>query len=108
MSEQYEKDLKRLEILKEELESYGYFQLKVVEGRGICGLQVFMFTVGLCYGLDETAFKGRWCYPKDLSIDAVLALAVWDGKEDPAGRWLKYKGRDGEYWNPKSLTEHIE
>lgn len=104
MSEQFEKDLKRLENLKPYLEENGFTMLKVVEGRGICGVQKFIFTVGLCYGIDQTGWFGRWCYPHADALDAVLAFNIWDGKEDPAGKWIKYKGRDGEYENSK-LTE---
>jgi hypothetical protein len=107
MSEQFEKDLKRLEILREELEKIGYFGLRVVEGRGICGIEPFIFTYGLCYGLDYWGRQGRWCYEKKYAQDAVIALAVWDGKEDPAGRWIKYKGDRGEYSNPKLLENEI-
>jgi hypothetical protein len=101
MSEQFEKNLKRLEVLRECLELEGYVNLTVIEGRGICGLQKFMYTMGLCFGLDELSFNGRYCFPHAVALDAFYAITVWDGKEDPPGRWVKYKGKDGEYWNPK-------
>lgn len=99
MSEQYEKDLLELERIRPILEENGYFQLRVVEGRGICGLEMFLFTVGLCYGLDYCGRRGRYCYPHSLAPEAVMALAVWDGKEDPMGRWIKHKGYAGEWEN---------
>lgn len=104
MSEQFKKDQEKLEKLQKYLEENGYFNLQVIEGRGICGLEKFLFTVGLCYGLDEVGRKGRYCYPYEYALDAVLALAIWDGKKDPGGRWIKHKGYIGEYGNPK--TEH--
>lgn len=100
MSEQFEKDVKMLEKLKPFLEENGYKHLRVVEGRGICGLEPFLYTVGLCYGLDEIGRRGRYCYPHKDALQAVVALAVWDGKEDPIGKWIKHKGYDGDYWNP--------
>lgn len=107
MSEQFEKDLKRLEVLREQLEQNGYFSLKVIEGRGICGLNKFIFTVGLCFGLDHVGFDGRWCYEHVHAVDAALALEIWDGKNDPPGRWIKYKGKYAEYWNPKSIIQDV-
>jgi hypothetical protein len=107
MSEQFENDLKILERLKEYLGENGYFNLKVVEGRGICGLQKFIYTVGLCYGIDDIGYKGRYCYEHKYAMDAALAIAIWDGEEDPAGRWLKYKGNRGEYQNPKLMNQDV-
>jgi hypothetical protein len=107
MSEQFEKDLKRLELLRNDLETDGYSHLTVIEGRGICGLLEFVYTVGLCFGLDYMGYSGRYCYPKSVVADAVLALNIWDGNNDPLGRWVKYKGRDGEYTNPKEVEKDV-
>lgn len=80
------------------LESNGYFNLKEIEGRGVCGLLRFMFTVGLCYGLSENEYNGRYCY-SNLS-DAKEALDNWDGVGDPKDvLWIKHKGIAGEYSN---------
>lgn len=106
-SEQFEKDLKRLEILREQLENDGWLHLRVVEGRGICGFCPFIYTMGLCYGVDNVGWFGRWCYPHAEAYNAYLAFAVWDGKEDPLGKWVKYKGRDAEYENPKLQENHV-
>lgn len=109
MSEQFEIDQKRLEKYKSELEKDGFFGLKVIEGRGICGLMKFIFTVGLVEGIATNGFDfydGRYCYAHKHAIEAVMALAVWDGKEDPEGNWIKYKGRRGEYSNPKSVESY--
>ena len=84
------------------LEKEGYYGIKEVEGRGLCGLRQFIFTVGLVEGLSEHGYQGRYCYPNHLIRDAVVALAVWDGEEDPVGDWIKYKGIRGEYENPKN------
>jgi hypothetical protein len=111
MSEQFEKDLERLEKNKAILESEGYFELRVIEGCGICGLMKFLFTTGLCEGIATNgfdSFEGRWCYPHEYLLDSIMALKVWDGKKDPKGRWIKYKGRKAEYGNPKSIKNEIE
>lgn len=95
-------DLERLEKYKLQLEDEGYFALRVVEGRGICGLMKFIFTIGLCEGIATNGFdtyEGRYCYPHKYARDAGMAIMLWDGKGDPKGRWLKYKGKRGEYDN---------
>lgn len=81
------------------MEKEGYVNVRFIEGRGYCGLRNFIFTLGLCYGLDDTGFYGRWCYPKDLAIFGVIAYSKWDGNGDPDGPWVKFKGYEGEYSN---------
>lgn len=87
------------------LEKEGYYSIKYVDGKGLCGLREFAFTVGLCYGLEETSYAGRYCYPKHLSDDAVIALSVWNGKGDPIGSWVKHKGIGGEWGNPNEYSK---
>ena len=79
------------------LKDQGYYNLREVPGRGICGLHRFIFTVGLIYGLDKYGYKGRWCYAGNL--EARKALEEWDGVGDPPGAWIKYKGIGGERSN---------
>lgn len=86
--------MKLTEEIKSVLEAEGYSRLRKVEGRGICGIMRFAFTWGLIYGIDETGYRGRWCY--DNAIEPVVYLETWDGKEDPLGNWIKYKGEGGE------------
>jgi hypothetical protein len=99
MTSDLEKDLARLEILREELTKEGYINLRVIEGRGICGLREFIFTIGLCEGLTNIGYSGRYCYSKEQNglFNAILGLKLWDGKDDPTGPWIKYKGKRGEY-----------
>ena len=85
--------------LEEFLKNEGYYNLKYIEGKGYCGLREFIFTTGLCCNLTYHCFSGRYCYPKDKSKKAEIALKYWDGKEDPLGPWIKYKGDKGEYNN---------
>lgn len=83
------------------LEQMGvYHKIKVIDGRGVCALQEFMFTIGIIYGLNELGYEGRYCYPKERMADAVLAYEIWDGKSDPPGPWIKHKG-SVEYSNPE-------
>lgn len=88
------------EKLHEQLSKEGYTNIRYVEGRGLCGLFRFAFTMGLCYGLEKYGYEGRYCYPHQFTSDAVLGLALWDGKGDPIGQWIKHKGGIGEYTNP--------
>ena len=95
--------------LEEFLNEQGYHKLKYIEGRGICGVMGFIFTVAIVHGIDPEmsiygGYKGRYCYPREYSQDCVIALTTWDGKEDPSGRWIKHKGRK-EYTNEEKFEE---
>lgn len=70
---------------------------RLLPGRGVCAISKFIYTYGLCWGLDESGYKGRWCY--ETKQDALDALRLWDGIDDPSGPWVKYKGIDGERFN---------
>jgi len=86
--------------LIELLEKEGYQQIREIPGRGLCGIREFIFTIGICEGLTEHSYEGRWCYPKEIILEAAIAYGTWDGTSDPAGDWIKYKGKT-EYSNPK-------
>jgi hypothetical protein len=85
--------------LKAYLETEGYYEIREIPGRGFCGLRKFIFTTGLVIGMDEDRYYGRYCYSNE--ADALKALNEWDGKEDPSGPWIKYKGSPGERSNPE-------
>ena len=88
--------------IKEFLENEGYLFVRETKGRGLCGIRRFIFTTGLCYGLDETGYEGRYCYTN--TLDALEALTLWSGEGDPADHeWIKHKGKGGEYSNLKIL-----
>ena len=89
-----------LEQIRPILEQFGYKQLKIIDGRGLCGIKTFAFTTAIVYGLDATGYLGRYCYPFDKIQDLVLAYEIWDGKSDPLGGWIKHKGYL-EYKNPQ-------
>lgn len=81
------------------LKRNGYVFPREVEGRGVCALQRFIFTTGLCYGLNEESYEGRYCF--ESGMDAKEALGKWDGVGDPPGNWIKHKGKI-EYSNPQN------
>lgn len=76
----------------------GYSNIKELPERGVVGIRRFIFTVGLCYDLNEYSYFGRYCFPT--MADAIDALNKWDGIYDPPGNWIKHKGETGEYSNP--------
>lgn len=80
-------------------ESEGYTNVKKLPNKGWCALGYMAFTVGLFIGLQEYSYHGRYCYPS--FEEAEAALKTWDGKDDPPGAWIKYKGIGGERRNPK-------
>ena len=70
-----------------------FMVVREVPGRGLCGIQRFIFSCGLLTDLRfDGAFydyKARYCYP--LASEALRGLAEWDGTGDPPGEWLKEK-----------------
>lgn len=58
------------------LDANGYKELRVIDGQ-LCGIQRFIYTVGVCYGLDSTGYVGRFCF--DTWANASLFLREWDG-----------------------------
>lgn len=80
----------------------GYFHIREKPGRGICGLMHFVYTVGLCYGLDETGYQGRYCFSN--LRGAMDSLDAWTGYGDPPGDWIKHKGK-AEYPNPNNVSD---
>ena len=79
MKEKHEMDWKR-----------DYEGLVTLASGELVGLRAFMFTVGLCVGLQDDGYRIRYCYPSWAAAEA--ALAVWDGSGDPSGPWIKAKG----------------
>ena len=87
------------------LKSEGYYNIREVPNRGLCGLREFITTIGLVEGLSRTGYAGRYCYPKKSILDSVVAIESWDGKDDPIGDWIVYKGNRGEYLNPNKKNK---
>jgi len=84
------------------LKSEGYYEIKEINSKGICGLMDFMFTTGLVIGMDRMGYFGRYCYKT--RQEALNALNSWDGSGDPPGNWIKYKGSGGERENPNNTN----
>lgn len=78
----------------------GYIALRMIPGREWCGVGKRLYTWILAYGLDEDGLQGLYHYE---SLQGALQdLIEWDGVGDPAGSWIKHKGRNGEYPNPNA------
>lgn len=60
---------------------HGYSNVRLVEGRGLCGLMRQAFTTGVFVNLEEYGHSGRICF--DTWQDAELFLRDWDGKTHP-------------------------
>lgn len=88
-----------LESLKQILIENGYFNLKEIPNRGLCALNRFAFTTGLCYNITENEYEGRFCY--NTMAEATKAIESWSGIGSPTDSdWIKHKGRKAEYPNP--------
>lgn len=86
--------LPTVESLTPEEEAYyrnlGYFELHRFRGE-VIGISVFLFTVGIVVGMDESGYKYLYCY--DSAQAALEALHAWirTDDEDPKG-FIKKKG----------------
>lgn len=58
----------------------GYKNIRVIDGV-VCGTMRFMFTVGVCIGIDDVGYSGRFCF--NTQMEADLFLAEWDGQTMP-------------------------
>lgn len=91
------------EDLLKELTENGYLFLRIIPGKGICGLSKMLYTVGVVYGLDYFGYDGRYCYGS--WAEAALALVQWNGQGDPPGKWIVHKGKGGDIQNPEREKE---
>ena len=57
-----------------------YRNLRLVNGAW-CGTQRFIYTVGVCLGLDDSGYQNRFCF--DSEQNAALFLKEWDGATLP-------------------------
>lgn len=79
----------------------GYYNIRVIEGKGVCGINRFMFTYGLVVNLDATGYSDRYCYHTE--GEATEALSAWDGTGHPPGNWIKHKGYKVDETNPNYI-----
>ena len=66
---------------RKHLESCGYTDVVEIRPEFWCGIARMIFTVGVCYGLDDTGLQGRFCF--DTYQNAKLFLDEWDGQTLP-------------------------
>jgi len=67
--------------LQDILEQNGYENIREVLPGYLCGMQRFIYTVGVCCGLDDTGFLNQFCF--DTMQNAELFLKDWDGSTLP-------------------------
>lgn len=72
------------------LEKQGYSHVRQLPSGEWIGVSPFLYTAGLCIGLDETGYRVRFCYAN--SRAAEDAADLYDGVGDPPGLWIKEKG----------------
>jgi hypothetical protein len=84
--------------LQKLLEREGYIGIRQITNGEWIGIMRMNYTYGLCVGMDESGYKGRYCYERIL--DAMTAARVYEGEGDPIGPWIKYKGEDEERMGP--------
>jgi hypothetical protein len=89
-----------MSVTEENLRTEGYrFVRQLPNGRWI-GIMQMNFTWGLFVGLDETGwYSYRYCY-KNL-IEAVTDSILWNGEDNPPGKWIVRKGLGGDLHNPR-------
>jgi hypothetical protein len=58
----------------------GYTYVMEKDGM-VYGLYRFIYTIGVCYGINETGYDGRFCF--DSALNALLFIKEWDGKTKP-------------------------
>ncbi len=73
------------------LDSEGYKNLRRLPDGQLIGIYKFLFTYGLCVGLDVGGYSKRYCYPHADKIDAINAALYWEGEGDPEGNWVAKK-----------------
>ena len=90
-----------MDLQEKELENFltfeGYYDIKLL-GDNRVGLRDYLYTCSIVVGLSEVSYEGRYCYSSHK--EASSSLSMWDGKDDPPGKWIKYKGRGGERLGP--------
>ena len=73
----------------------GYYKnVKELETKEWAAVTPYLFTYGLCVGIDPQGdcHRTRYCYPDGVS--AEKALEEWDGRGDPPGPWIKQKPQE--------------
>jgi len=76
----------------------GYRDLRKLPNKQWIGVAPYLFTYGLCIGMQHVGFTGVYHYAT--LREALEDCSKWNGEGDPPGRWIKYKDTDGERMNP--------
>ena len=66
--------------LEKLLAAEGYENVREIDGM-VCATVRFIYTVGVCYGIDSIGYRGRFCF--DSQQNAELFLKEWDGVTSP-------------------------
>lgn len=82
----------------QQLTAEGYQCVRVTTSGKYVGVMGFIYTAGLCIGLDKYGYERRYCYAT--KREAIAACTIWDGNGDPPGNWIKMKSAKGEKINP--------
>ena len=86
------------EVTQQFLEDQGYTHVRQMENGEWIGVSRFIYTYGLCIGLDQFGYARRYCY--EFSIHAIIAAKEYKGEGDPSGPWIKQKGEGIERLGP--------
>jgi hypothetical protein len=100
-----ESELLLFQFLKER----GFYDLRKINGKGVCAIHRFLYSTALCYGCDENGiYIGRYCF--NTSAEARQALKEWTGEADPPGNWIKHKSNEIDFRNPAYRAQgyHIQ
>lgn len=71
------------------MEHEGYNAVRRLPNGIYAGCLQMIFTGRLVVGLHETGWER--CYDYESLLEAIAALALWDGSGDPPGLWIKEK-----------------
>lgn len=99
--------MKLTDELRKFLTEQGYSGLTETKHYGIIGIRQFIFTFGLCVGLDRIGLDRRYCYTSlGFAQGGLIGLIMQDQLDlppvDPDDEyWIKCKGRR-EYTNPRN------
>jgi hypothetical protein len=90
-------------FLKEEFPQYSC--VTEIPGRGVCGIDTFVNTIGLHYGLDADTDTYKGCYSYYTMAEAIAAISSWNGIGDPPGNWKDHFDENGLRFNPAPNDE---
>jgi hypothetical protein len=76
-----------------------YTNMKIIEGKGLCGLQPNTLGVTLFYGIEKDSIEGGYAYKS--YGEAINAINKWGcNDEHPPGNWIIHTTEAGTTKNP--------